>query len=83
MKITAKVIVSIAAAAAAGVAIGMLIAPEKGDELQKKIAKGAREWLGELTSLLVAGKSTIEEAKPADAPQLEESNNSKKMKQTF
>jgi gas vesicle protein len=74
---TAKVILSVAAAAAAGVAIGMLIAPEKGEELQKKITEGARGWLAELASLLgTTVKQATTEAKNETEPQhhLEESN---------
>jgi gas vesicle protein len=73
---TAKVILSVAAAAAAGVAIGMLIAPEKGEELQKKITDGARAWLAELASLLGTAKQTVTETKNEAESQhhLEESN---------
>ena len=72
---TAKVILSVAAAAAAGVAIGMLIAPEKGEELQKKITDGARGWLAELASLLGTAKEAVTETKNEAEPQhLEESN---------
>jgi gas vesicle protein len=73
---TTKVILSVAAAAAAGVAIGMLIAPEKGEELQKKITDGARSWLAELASLLGTAKNVAEEKvnESRSEPQLEESN---------
>ena len=72
---TTKVILSVAAAAAAGVAIGMLIAPEKGEELQKKITEGARGWLAELGSLLGTAKQEAEKV-TNDEPEhhLEESN---------
>lgn len=72
---TAKVILSVAAAAAAGVAIGMLIAPEKGEELQKKITEGARGLLAELGSLLGTAKQEAEKVNN-DEPEhhLEESN---------
>lgn len=42
MKDTAKTIVWLVASAAAGVAIGMLIAPDKGVETRKKLMKGGR-----------------------------------------
>ena len=74
---TAKVILSVAAAAAAGVAIGMLIAPEKGEELQKKITDGARGWLAELATLLgTTVKQAATETKNESEPEqhLEESN---------
>ena len=74
MNTTAKVIVGIVAAAAAGVAIGMLIAPDKGEELQKKISDGARSWLSEIASLIGTAKSVADEKKNVAEPQLEESN---------
>ena len=63
-----------AAAAAAGVAIGMLIAPEKGEQLQKKLSDGARAWLGELTSMLGTAKNVAEEKINEAERQLEGSN---------
>ena len=71
---TTKVILSVAAAAAAGVAIGMLIAPEKGEELQKKLSSGAREWLAELSSMLGTAKNVAEEKVNEAERQLEDSN---------
>jgi len=71
---TSKVILGMAAAAAAGVAIGMLIAPEKGDELQKKITNGARTWLSEIIALLGTAKNIADEKKNGAEPQLQEAN---------
>lgn len=71
---TTKVILSVAAAAAAGVAIGMLIAPEKGEELQKKITDSARGWLAELASLIGTTKEAVEKSANEVKHQLEESN---------
>ena len=71
---TSKVILSMAAAAAAGVAIGMLIAPEKGEELQKKITDGARTWLSEIIALLGTAKNVADEKKNGAEPQLQESS---------
>ena len=71
---TTKVILGMAAAAAAGVAIGMLIAPEKGEQLQKKLSDGARAWLGELTSMLGTAKNVAEEKINEAERQLEGSN---------
>ncbi len=53
---TTKIILGLAAAAAAGAAIGMLMAPEKGADLQKKLKDGASDWLTQLTSLIASGK---------------------------
>ena len=63
MKTSTKVILGITVAAAAGAAIGMLLAPEKGKELQRKIAEGYKDWLAEFASLLKLGKDVATEAK--------------------
>ena len=63
---TTKVMLGLALAAAAGAAIGMLLAPEKGSDLQKKIKDEARSWIDEVKKLLQSGRdlarSTKEEA---------------------
>lgn len=63
MNTTAKVILGITAAAVAGAAIGMLLAPEKGTDLQKRIKDGATNWLKEFSSILNMGKEVAEEVK--------------------
>lgn len=63
MKTTTKVILGVTAAAAAGAAIGMLLAPEKGKDLQKKIAEGAKDWLAEFSSLIALGKKVVDDVK--------------------
>jgi gas vesicle protein len=52
---TSKVIVGLAAAAVAGAAIGMLLAPEKGSDLQKRIKEEANRWIDEVKKLLNQG----------------------------
>lgn len=61
MKTTTKIILGITVAAAAGAAIGMLLAPEKGKDLQKKISEGAKEWAAEFAALLSLGKEVATE----------------------
>ena len=63
MKNTTKLILGVTVAAAAGAAIGMLLAPEKGKDLQKKIAEGAKDWIAEFASLIKMGKDLASEAK--------------------
>jgi gas vesicle protein len=66
---TTNVLIGLVAAAAAGVAVGMLIAPEKGTDLQKKLKDGAQDWLDEISRLVgdkkkLVGHRTREEEKP-------------------
>lgn len=56
-----KVFLGILGAAAAGVAIGMLIAPEKGSEMRERIKKSAGEWVDNLSNLFAKGKEELEE----------------------
>ncbi len=59
MNNTTKVVLGMAVAAAAGAAIGMLLAPEKGTDLQKKIKDGATDWLKEFNGLISTGKDVV------------------------
>ena len=62
MKLTpAQMILGLTVAAAAGAAIGMLLAPEKGTELQNKIREGTRAWLDELGQIVGQGKQLAEQ----------------------
>jgi len=63
MNTTTKVILGITVAAAAGAAIGILLAPEKETDLQKKIKEGASDWMHEFKVLLGLGKQLKEEFK--------------------
>jgi gas vesicle protein len=63
MNTTTKVILGVTVAAVAGAAIGMLLAPEKGTDLQKRIKDGATNWLKEFSSLLNMGKEVATEVK--------------------
>lgn len=58
MKTSAKFIIGLTIAAAAGAAIGMLLAPEKGKDLQKKLKDEAEDLLSQFGSLVQAGKRT-------------------------
>lgn len=72
MNTTAKMIVGITVAAAAGAAIGMLMAPEKGTDLQKKIKAGASDLLQEFSTLLITGKGLASDFKSKIQPMLVE-----------
>jgi len=68
MNTTAKMILGITVAAAAGAAIGLLLAPEKGVDLQKKIKEGASEWMREFSGLLGLGQQLAAEFKSTVNP---------------
>ena len=63
MKITTQVILGFAAAALAGAAIGMLLAPEKGTDLQAKIKESAKDWVNQFSSLLNTGRDVAAQVK--------------------
>ncbi len=72
MNTTTKMVLGIAVAAAAGAAIGMLMAPERGSNLQKRIKVGASDLINEFSTLLVIGKELASEFEVKALPQLEE-----------
>jgi gas vesicle protein len=54
-----KIILGMLAAAAAGAAIGILLAPEKGSELRRKIKTGIDEVMEDVAELLAVGKEEV------------------------
>ena len=60
---TSKFTLSVLGAAAAGVVIGLLIAPDKGSETRRRISKTTGEWADNLSNLFVKGKEMAEESK--------------------
>jgi gas vesicle protein len=63
MNSTGKVLLAIIGAAAAGAIIGMLVAPEKGSDLRKKITDTAGDWSTQLSQLLAQGKAQLDNLK--------------------
>lgn len=63
MKLTTQVILGFAVAAVAGAAIGMLLAPIKGEDLQSKIKDGAQDWLDQFSALLNTGRDVADQIK--------------------
>ena len=62
MNTKSKVLIGILGAAAAGVVIGLLVAPEKGSDIRKKIKKSAGDWADNLGHLWSKGKEAAEGA---------------------
>ena len=60
MNSTGKVLLAIIGAAAAGAIIGMLVAPEKGSDLRKKISETTGDWASQLNQLLATGKEQLQ-----------------------
>lgn len=63
MNSTGKVILAIVGAAAAGAIIGMLVAPEKGSDLRKRITDATSDWSNQLGQLLAQGKEQFQNLK--------------------
>lgn len=63
MNSTGKVLLAIIGAAAAGAIIGMLVAPEKGSELRKRISDTTGDWASQLSQLLAQGKEQLQNLK--------------------
>lgn len=74
MNTKTKVILGITVAAAAGAAIGMLIASEKGIDLQNKIKESASDLLNEFSTLLTTGTELVSEYKIKIQPRIKEIN---------
>lgn len=60
MTTKSKVILGLVGAAAAGVIVGLLLAPEKGTDMRKTIKKTAGDWADHLTDLFANAKGEIE-----------------------
>ena len=59
MNTKTKIVLGIIGAAAAGCAIGLLLAPEKGSDLRKKIQKSASDWASSLADLIASGQEEL------------------------
>lgn len=58
-----KLILGILGAAAAGLVVGMLIAPEKGSDMRRNLKQTADGWLDEVSNWIDKGKEYIDEVK--------------------
>jgi gas vesicle protein len=71
MKTSVKFIIGLSVAAAAGAAIGMLLAPEKGKDLQRKLKEEAEDILSQFTSILQTGKDALSEVKDTTTAEID------------
>lgn len=63
MNSTSKTILAVMGAAAVGAIIGMLVAPEKGSDLRRKITDATGDWTSQLSELLAQGKEQLNSLK--------------------
>ncbi|UTA68325.1 MULTISPECIES: YtxH domain-containing protein [Emticicia] len=63
MKSTSKILLGVITAAAAGAVIGMMFAPDKGEEIRSKVRKTANELADELLNAIRRGKNQYEDTK--------------------
>ncbi len=63
MSTNSKIILGIVGAAAAGVVVGLLLAPEKGTDTREKITKTAGDWGTQLSDLFANAKEELNNLK--------------------
>lgn len=63
MNSSSRTILAIMGAAAVGAIIGMLVAPEKGSDLRRKITDATGDWTSQLSDLLAQGKEQLNNLK--------------------
>ena len=70
-----KVILGLVGAAAAGVIVGLLVAPEKGADIRKKVGDTASDWAGRLTDLFTSAKGEVDNLKTKGSNMAKEAAN--------
>jgi len=60
MSTKSKIILGLVGAAAAGVVVGILLAPEKGSDIRKGIGRTAGDWADHLTDLFANAKGELQ-----------------------
>ncbi len=68
MSSTTKIVLGLLAAAAAGAAAGILLAPEKGSITRQRIKDNFNEWIDELNGMLSRASEAATEEATATAP---------------
>jgi gas vesicle protein len=70
-----KVIMGLVGAAAAGVIVGLLVAPEKGSDMRKKVGETATDWADRLTDLFTNAKGEVDNLKTRGSNLAKEASN--------
>lgn len=84
MNAKSKVILGIAGAAAAGVIIGLLLAPDKGVDTRQRIKKTANDWSGQLSDLFASAKEELNHLQQKGAKMANDAaNHYNKAKETY
>ena len=60
MKAT-SLLLGVLGAAAAGVVVGLLIAPDKGSETRRKISEKTEDWRNQVNNLIQTGKDYVKD----------------------
>ena len=60
MTTRSKVILGLVGAAAAGVIVGLLVAPEKGADMRRKVGDTASDWAGRLSDIFTKAKDEVD-----------------------
>jgi gas vesicle protein len=63
MSSATKIILGLVGAAAAGVVVGLLMAPEKGTDMRKKVSRTAGDWAGQISDLFANSKGEMKHLK--------------------
>jgi gas vesicle protein len=63
MTTKSKIILGLVGAAAAGVVVGLLLAPEKGTDLRSKISQKTGDWTSHLSDLFANAKDEVSNLK--------------------
>lgn len=63
MTTNSKILLGILGAAAAGVVVGLLIAPQKGSDTRQQVKRTTGTWVNHLGQLFTRGKQQLNEAK--------------------
>lgn len=63
MNKSSKIILGVLGAAAAGAVIGMLVAPNSGNDMRKRISKAASDFAEDLTKAIISGREQASDAK--------------------